>query len=51
MKVKLTKKKLKSLTNDGKFLSEDLTPKVAGGKPTDSGYTHFCTILAVCRTY
>ncbi|WP_176716714.1 hypothetical protein [Pseudoalteromonas luteoviolacea] len=51
MKVILIKRKLKSLSNDGKYLSEEITPKVAGGKPKDSAYTHFCTAYSVCRTH
>ncbi|KZN64388.1 hypothetical protein [Pseudoalteromonas luteoviolacea] len=51
MIMQLSKKSLKSLTNDSKALPVNMTPNIAGGKPKDSAYTHFCTALAVCRTH
>ncbi|MBQ4837483.1 MULTISPECIES: hypothetical protein [Pseudoalteromonas] len=50
MKIQLIKKDLKRLTNDAQFVPAEITPEVAGGKPRDTGYTHFCTAISVCRT-
>jgi hypothetical protein len=54
MKLKLNKKKIKSLSNDNKAIPADMTPQVAGGVtsrpcgPMTHDYQYTCGIGHTC---
>ncbi|MCO7189492.1 hypothetical protein CWB99_00075 [Pseudoalteromonas rubra] len=50
MKLTLNKKKLKGLTADDKSLPNNMTPKVAGGYPTDFAPLCGPTMQPHCNT-
>ena len=41
MKLKLNKKKIKSLSNDNKAIPAEMTPQVAGGQDVNSSYPSY----------
>ena len=49
MKLKLIKKKMKSLSNDNKAIPAAMTPQVAGGyRYTYQGYNCTVTVEVIC---
>ncbi|WP_404392392.1 hypothetical protein [Pseudoalteromonas phenolica] len=48
MKLKLNKKKMKSLSNDNKAIPAAMTPQVAGGFEKRTNYKDYCDITSAC---
>ena len=52
MKLKLNKKKIKSLSSDNKAIPAEMTPQVAGGQDVNSSYvTYLCGGGALTMDY